>query len=149
MGATHVLVTIRHRADASRSWKGRFLVDTGAIDSVVPESVLRGIGIEPQTMRRYELADGTARDFGVGTGDLEILGEIVGATLIFGTDGVEPLLGCTALESAGFEVDPRSQSLRKLPAVRLKAATTSRAGNEERVRVMNDAESSAFGPSHV
>ena len=38
-----------------------------------------------------------------------------------GGDGeAEPPLGVTALESAGFEVDPRSQQLKKLPAVLLK-----------------------------
>ena len=33
----------------------------------------------------------------------------------------EPLLGVTVLESAGIEVDPRNQHLKKLPSVRLKA----------------------------
>ena len=34
--------------------------------------------------------------------------------------GVEPLLGVTALESVGIEVDPLNQRLKRLPAVRLK-----------------------------
>lgn len=122
MGSTHVPVTVRHPTDPTRSWEGRFLVDTGAIESVVPASVLTAIGLRPKATRRYELADGSSRDFSVTTGDLEVLGEIVGTTLVFGSDDAEPLLGCTALESAGFEVDPRSQTLRKLPAVRLKRA---------------------------
>ena len=33
---------------------------------------------------------------------------------------VEPLLGVTALESVGIEVDPVNQQLKRLPAVRLK-----------------------------
>ncbi|MCY4438142.1 MAG: hypothetical protein OXE05_12510 [Chloroflexi bacterium] len=33
---------------------------------------------------------------------------------------VEPLLGVTALESVGIEVDPMNQQLKRLPAVRLK-----------------------------
>jgi hypothetical protein len=44
----------------------------------------------------------------------------VGATVIFGADDVEPLLGVTALESLGFEVDSQNQRLKRLPAVRLK-----------------------------
>ena len=48
------------------------------------------------------------------------MGEIVGGTIIYGEDGVEPLLGVTALESVGIEVDPVSQRLKRLPAVRLK-----------------------------
>ncbi len=34
--------------------------------------------------------------------------------------GTEPILGMTVLESVGIEVDPRSQTLERLPAVRLK-----------------------------
>jgi hypothetical protein len=34
-----------------------------------------------------------------------------GATVIFGNDNVEPLLGVTPLESVGIEVDPRSASV--------------------------------------
>ena len=36
----------------------------------------------------------------------------------------EPLLGVTALESVGIEVDPRNQTLKRLPAVRLKGLRT-------------------------
>ena len=48
------------------------------------------------------------------------MGKIVGGTLVFGPASAEPLLGVTALESGGFEVDPRTQRLKKLPAVLLK-----------------------------
>ena len=41
-------------------------------------------------------------------------------TLVFGDSDAEPLLGVTALESGGFEVDPRTQQLKRLPAVLLK-----------------------------
>lgn len=36
MGATHVTATIRNMTDRDRSCEGLFLVDTGAIDSLVP-----------------------------------------------------------------------------------------------------------------
>lgn len=44
----------------------------------------------------------------------------MGATVIFGRDDAEPLLGVTPLESVGIEVDPQNQRLKRLPAVRLK-----------------------------
>ena len=43
-------------------------------------------------------------------------------TIIFGNADAEPLLGVTALESVGIEVDPLNQRLNRLPAVRLKKA---------------------------
>ena len=39
---------------------------------------------------------------------------------LFGDADAEPLLGLTALESVGIEVDPLNQRLKRLPAVRLK-----------------------------
>ena len=48
------------------------------------------------------------------------MGDLVGATIIFGPDDAEPILGVAALESAGIEVDPRTQRLKRLPATRLK-----------------------------
>ena len=61
MGVTHVDVTARNPADPARVWQGRFLVDTGAIDSLVPRSRLEAIGIRPEGQRVYELADGSRR----------------------------------------------------------------------------------------
>ena len=66
------------------------------------------------------LADGTEVVMEIGVASVEFMGEVVGATVIFGADGVEPILGVTALESAGMEVDPQTQRLKRLPAVRLK-----------------------------
>ena len=52
--------------------------------------------------------------------DVEFMGEIVGSTIVTGDEGSEPLLGVTALESVGIEVDPRNQELTRLPFVRLR-----------------------------
>ena len=120
MGATHVTVTIRNPADPERSWDGLFLVDTGATDCLVPRSALEGIGLQPRDSRIYELADGSELRLDVTVAEVEFMGEIVGATVLFGEDGAEPLLGVTALESVGIEVDPVNQRLKRLPAVRLK-----------------------------
>ena len=120
MGMTHVTVIVRNPAQPDREWEGLFLVDTGAMDCVVPGKRLREIGISPRAKRLYELADGSEVELDITAGEIEFMGEIVGSTVIFGSDDVEPILGVTALESAGFEVDPRTQRLKRLPAVRLK-----------------------------
>ena len=121
MGATHVTVAVSNPADPTRRWEGLFLVDTGAVDCYVPGNRLREIGIVPGGKRSYELADGTELVLDIAVAQVEFMGELVGATVIFGSDDAEPLLGVTALESAGIEVDPRNQRLKRLPAVRLKS----------------------------
>ena len=55
------------------------------------------------------------------------MGEIVGATVGFGHDDVEPILGLTALMSAGIEMDPVSRRLKRRPSVRMKRRPERRA----------------------
>ncbi|MFH1923884.1 MAG: clan AA aspartic protease [Planctomycetota bacterium] len=118
---THVTVTVRNPAEPERTWEGLFLVDTGAVDCLVPGKHLREIGLMPKAQRTYELADGSEKRMDITTAEIEFMGEIVGSTIIIGPDDVEPILGVTALESVGIEVDPRTQRLKRLPSVRLKS----------------------------
>lgn len=120
MGATHVTVTVRNPADPEKYWEGLFLVDTGATDSLVPGPHLDAIGLKPRGKRVYELADGSEIVMDITVGEIEFMGETVGGTILYGAANAEPLLGVTALESVGIEVDPVSQRLKRLPAVRLK-----------------------------
>ena len=125
MGIVQVTATVRNPAEPHRSWDGLFLVDTGSTDCVVPGNALRGIGLQPKGRRVYELADGRRETVDITTGDIEFMGEIVGVTIGFGNDDVEPILGLTALESVGIEVDPLSQRLKRRTAVRMKRRTGS------------------------
>lgn len=131
MGATYVKVTIRNPADPERHWTGRFLVDTGAFDSLVPRPHLEAIGLEPLATEQYVLADGSPIEMSTTVGRIEFMGKIVGGTLVFGDAAAEPLLGVTALESGGFEVDPRTQRLKKLPAVLLKGLRRAAGGRAQ------------------
>jgi clan AA aspartic protease len=115
-----VTVAVTNPADPEKRWEGLFLVDTGSIDCMVPAKHLRAIGIVPRAKRTYGLAGGPEIKSDIGIASVEFMGELVGTTIIFGSDDVEPILGLTALESVGIEVDPQNQRLKRLPAVRLK-----------------------------
>ncbi len=120
MGVIHVTVTVKNPADPEKSWDGLFLVDTGSTDCLVPRKHLLDIGLFAKGQRTYELADCSELKMDITVAEIEFLGDIVGATIIMGPDDAEPILGVTALESVGIEVDPRTQKLKRLPAVRLK-----------------------------
>ena len=120
MGITHVTAVVRNPAEPERAWEGEFLVDTGAIDCLVPQHHLEAIGLAPKGHRVYGLADGSEIRMDIATADVEFMEEIVGATVVFGPPDSEPLLGVTALESAGIEVDPHNETLRKMPFTRLR-----------------------------
>ena len=120
MGATHVTAVIRNPAEPDRVWEGLFLVDTGATDCLVPRQHLEAIGLAPKGQRIYGLADGSEITMDVTVAQVEFMGETVGSTIVYGDADAEPLLGVTALESAGIEVDPLNQSLKRLPAIRMR-----------------------------
>ena len=120
MGGVTANVIVSNPVNRNRRWEGQFLVDTGATDSLVPRQHLEAIGIRPEGQRTYVLADGTEIRMDIAVARIELLGEIVGSTVLFGDENTEPLLGVTALESLGIEIDPLNQQLKKLPAVRLK-----------------------------
>ena len=120
MGATHVTVSIRNPAEPGRVWEGLFLVDTGATDCLVPRQHLESIGLLPEGQRRYGLADGSEARLDITGGRIEFMGETTWGTIVFGEKDAEPLLGVTALESVGIEVDPRNQTITRLPATRLR-----------------------------
>ncbi len=120
MGGVSADVIISNPADRNKCWRGQFLVDTGATDSLVPRQYLEAIGIQPEAQRTYVLADGTEIRMDVAIARIEVMGEIVGGTVLFGDENTDPLLGVTALESLGIIIDPLNRQLEKLPAVNLK-----------------------------
>ena len=119
VGFIHIPVSVRPLAESRDHYEAPFLVDTGAIDSMAPSAELYKAGIRPVGAKVYELADGSRHEYRFGTAQLEFMGEITAGRIIFGPDDIEPFLGVTALEAAGVTIDPSTQTLKKLPAVRL------------------------------
>jgi clan AA aspartic protease len=120
MGLTHVTVTVRNLRDPTRTYSALFLVDTGAYDSLIPSEGAEALQVEPVGAAECELADGTPQKFPFAVCQLEFMGDITGGRVLIGPSGIEPILGITALESVGITVDPRTQTLKRLPAIPLK-----------------------------
>jgi clan AA aspartic protease len=125
MGLLYVPVAIKPFGESDRAYTSSFLVDSGATDSMAAASELTAAGIKPVGTRRYQLADGTFIEYPFGIAQIEFMGEITAGRVIFGPEGVEPILGVTQLESAGVTIDPVNQTLRRLPAISLRALTRS------------------------
>ena len=120
MGLTYVDLKLSSISNGKPAYVVKCLVDTGATDLIVPAKMLKKIGVLPIGTRRYELADGRKKDYRYGLAKIELKGEVTAGRVIFGPNAAEPLLGVTVLESAGFVVDPRNHTLKKIPAIALK-----------------------------
>jgi clan AA aspartic protease len=119
MGLTHVAVRL-FNSNSQDIYEANFLVDTGATDTMAPAFELKKIGIQPIGKDLYELANGELVEFEHGSAELTFMGEVVPMRIVFGPDDRKPILGVIALEAAGFIVDPKNETLRKLRARPLK-----------------------------
>ena len=66
MGLTHIVATIANPAKPRRTVRLNFLVDSGAVYSVVPGSTLRKLGVKSHSRRVFTLADGSQASRHVG-----------------------------------------------------------------------------------
>jgi len=88
------------------------IVDTGAIYSVIPRGRLEELGVKPIERRRFRTFGGyVERD--ISEVGIEIMGRRRTVTVIMGEDEDQTILGVTALESFGLEVDPVKGTLKE------------------------------------
>ena len=119
MGMMKKRVTVSNTKDPTRRFEEQFWVDTGALYSFVPEDYLERIGIEPSATRTLVLADGRQETRLLGFCDLQVEGleGSIPCPVVFAPKGSLFLLGATALENFGVEVDPINKRLKPILAV--------------------------------
>jgi predicted aspartyl protease len=119
MGIIRVPVILRPLAGGD-PYQNVFLVDTGTTDCMAPGPELARVGIDSEGKRSHELADGSSQEYDYGFARIEFQGDVTVGRVVFGPNGTEPILGVTALESAGFTIDPVNGELKRMPAIPLK-----------------------------
>jgi len=120
MGAVfNTKVTVSNSKDPKRFFKEEFRVDTGVLYSFIPEDYLEKIGVKPSVKRNLILADGRQDSRPLGFCDFQIEGleGSIPCPVIFGPKGSLFLLGATALENFGVEVDPIQKKLKPILAI--------------------------------
>ena len=87
------------------------LVDTVATNTVLPGSLLRGLGVVPYRKSSFQLADGRELEMDVGRTWVRVDGQQEYTQVVFGADDTEPILGAVTLEEMAFAVDPVARRL--------------------------------------
>jgi predicted aspartyl protease len=113
MGLAYVDAELASPSRPKRLEQVRFLVNSGAIYSLVPARVLRRLGIRPLRHDHFELADGGTMRRAVGLALFRIGTKLGGSDVIFGGPRDEPLLGAVTLQALGLELDPVRRRLRR------------------------------------
>lgn len=117
MSLTILALEVGSPADPTRFTRVEFLVDSGAIYSVVPTPVLEGLGIKPLTEEEFRLANGETIRRKKGVALFRFGDKIGGTDVIFGEPGDSQLLGAFTLEALGLALDPLRRELKPLPMV--------------------------------
>ena len=115
MGLTTLEVEIANPAQPEVTEKLDFLIDSGAIYSVVPTPVLERLGIKPLAEQEFRLANGEKITRQKGVAVFRYKNRVGGADVVFGEGGDATLLGAFTLEALGLALDPLKRELRDLP----------------------------------
>jgi predicted aspartyl protease len=98
--------------------KIRFLVDTGATRSWLPEAEAKKIGVKEEGKVPVELADGSIKDMPYGFCYFIYNGEKVVQNVIIG--GCEPLAGVHTLQDFRMIIDLEHHTIKRGKALRAK-----------------------------
>lgn len=121
MGMTNVNATIINIHHPTKNVSGKFLVDTGAGYTVLPELMVKKIGIKPVKVQEFSLADGTTvkRKMGYALIRVDLTKEGAGvqeapSMVVIGEKDDDALFGALTLEQMGLLVDPFKRTLRPM-----------------------------------
>lgn len=117
MGMTVVEIEVGNPSNPEVTERVEFLVDSGAIYSVVPAPILNQLGILPLSTQVFRLANGQRVSRRKGGAMFKYRDRIGGADVIFGEQGDSNLLGAFTLEALGLALDPLRRELRELPMI--------------------------------
>ncbi len=92
VGLNALEILVANPAQPQRTTAVEFLIDSGAIYSVVPSAILDDLGIKPLAEQSFRLADGSKIVRRKGVAVFKYKDQIGGADVIFGEEGDAMLL---------------------------------------------------------
>jgi hypothetical protein len=117
MGLTVLRVDVGNPANPSATEPVDFLIDSGAIYSVVSTALLNRLGIVPIIKETFRLADGSTIERDKGIALFRYRDRVGGADVVFGEPDDAVLLGALTLEALGLSLDPLRRELKPLPLI--------------------------------
>src|SRR2546430_16828382 len=110
MGITYVEAEVSNEAGTAQNV--RFLVDSGAAYSVLPQEVWRALGLRPTRPVDFALADGSIIQRDVSHCFFHFQDVRAPTPVVLGETQDAALLGTVTLANMGFVLDPFQRTLR-------------------------------------
>ena len=116
MGFVYVNIEVGHQEGGDMIGVPDVLVDTGSAHTVLPQSLLIQLHVEPKEIVTIELAGHDKAEWGIGQANIRIAGHHQTWTCpVYFCPNEEFLLGATTLEAFGLMVDPLEAGLLPKP----------------------------------
>ena len=112
MGVTNVDGIVR--GPEGRTASLRFLVDSGATYTLLPDAVWRDIGLAAKRSVSFSLADGSVIERPVSECHISLPQGDAHTPVILGVPGDEALLGVVTLENLGLILNPFTRELQPM-----------------------------------
>ena len=111
VGLVHVSMRV---SNGRRKQRVKFIVDSGAIYSLLPETVWRKLGLKASRRMEFTLADGEPVVRRISHCQFAYQGLEAPSPVILGEGNDGALLGAVTLESLGLVLNPFERSLRPM-----------------------------------
>ena len=87
------------------------MADTGAVTTIIPRPILADLGITPTRRETFQYAGGEQVQLDMAEARVRVSERETNTWVIFGEEGMSPLLGAYTLEGVFLAVDPYNQQL--------------------------------------
>ncbi len=112
MGLTYIEGTVKG-PDGGKATV-RFLIDSGAVYSLLAPKDWQAIGLAPKRTAAFTLADGTQIERAISECHITLPQGEAHTPVILGEPGDEPLLGAVTLEILGLVLNPFNRTLQPM-----------------------------------
>lgn len=113
MGFAYITLRV-YSVDLSSVEEVEVLVGSGALFTSIPRSTLERLGLKPVARRRLRVYGGGVVERDIGGAAVEYGERRAVVPVVFGEPEDTLVLGATALESLGYQVDPVSKRLKPI-----------------------------------
>jgi len=111
MGITSIAATVQSPTGRGPRRRLDFVVDSGAVYSLLPAQVWKALRLTPTRHAEFRLADGTMVARGVSEARFTIAGVTATSPVVCGEEGDSALLGAVTLEALGLMLNPLTREV--------------------------------------
>ena len=112
MGITYIKGQVR--GPRGKQADVKFLIDSGAVYTLLPKVVWKEVGLKPKRKMSFTLADGTTVDRAVSEAYLKLSQGEAHTPVILGEEDDQALLGVVTLEILGLVFNPFDRTLQPM-----------------------------------